>query len=183
MNSHFYNGELQHSQWGVRHFRKVIETAARHQLMIVNHEGAMPSGIQRTWPNLIGTESMRGQEYNAFDRRGGNPPYHECVLPFTRGLGGPMDFLPASLSTATTPFPAHARRRRSPISWLNILSSTVLAGHDVEDHLVGGAHGVGADDGEVADAAVDVVVDDALGAGDVAAFHGEDGAEQGGGDA
>ena len=59
----------------------------------------------------------------------------------------------------------------------------VLAGHDVEDHLVGGAHGVGADDGEVADAAVDVVVDDALGAGDVAAFHGEHGAEQGGGDA
>ncbi len=94
VNSHFYNGELQHSQWGVRHFRKVIETAARHHLMIVNHEGAMPSGIQRTWPNLIGTESMRGQEYNAFDRRGGNPPYHECILPFTRGLGGPMDFTP-----------------------------------------------------------------------------------------
>ena len=94
VNSHFYNGELQHSQWGIQHFRKVIETAARHHLMIVNHEGAMPSGIQRTWPNLIATESMRGQEYNAFDRRGGNPPYHECILPFTRGLGGPMDFTP-----------------------------------------------------------------------------------------
>ena len=94
VNPHFYNGELQHSQWGVRHFRKVIETAARHHMMIVNHEGAMPSGIQRTWPNLIGTESMRGQEYNAFDRAGGNPPYHECILPFTRGLGGPMDFTP-----------------------------------------------------------------------------------------
>ena len=94
VNPHFYNGELQHSQWGVRHFRKVIETAARHHLMIVNHEGAMPSGIQRTWPNLIATESMRGQEYNAFDRGGGNPPYHECILPFTRGLGGPMDFTP-----------------------------------------------------------------------------------------
>ncbi len=94
VNSHFYNGELQHSQWGVRHFRKVIETAARYHLMIVNHEGAMPSGIQRTWPNLIATESMRGQEYNAFDRGGGNPPYHECILPFTRGLGGPMDFTP-----------------------------------------------------------------------------------------
>ncbi len=94
VNSHFYNGELQHSQWGVRHFRKVIETAARHHLMIVNHEGAMPSGLQRTWPNLIATESMRGQEYNAFDRQGGNPPYHECILPFTRGLGGPMDFTP-----------------------------------------------------------------------------------------
>ena len=94
VNAHFYNGELQHSQWGIRHFRKVIETAARYHLMIVNHEGAMPSGIQRTWPNLIATESMRGQEYNAFDRRGGNPPYHECILPFTRGLGGPMDFTP-----------------------------------------------------------------------------------------
>ena len=94
VNSHFYNGELQHSQWGVQHFRKVIETAARYHLMIVNHEGAMPSGIQRTWPNLIATESMRGQEYNAFDRRGGNPPYHESILPFTRGLGGPMDFTP-----------------------------------------------------------------------------------------
>ncbi len=94
VNSHFYNGELQHSQWGIQHFRKVIETAARYHLMIVNHEGAMPSGIQRTWPNLIATESMRGQEYNAFDRRGGNPPYHECILPFTRGLGGPMDFTP-----------------------------------------------------------------------------------------
>ena len=94
VNPHFYNGELQHSQWGIRHFRKVIETAARHHLMIVNHEGAMPSGIQRTWPNLIATESMRGQEWNAFDREGGNPPYHECILPFTRGLGGPMDFTP-----------------------------------------------------------------------------------------
>ena len=94
VNSHFYNGELQHSQWGICHFRKVIETAARYHLMIVNHEGAMPSGIQRTWPNLIATESMRGQEYNAFDRGGGNPPYHECILPFTRGLGGPMDFTP-----------------------------------------------------------------------------------------
>ena len=94
VNSHFYNGELQHSQWGVRHFRKVIETAARHHLMIINHEGAMPSGLQRTWPNLIATESMRGQEYNAFDRGGGNPPYHECILPFTRGLGGAMDFTP-----------------------------------------------------------------------------------------
>lgn len=94
VNPRFYNGELQHSQWGIRHFRKVIETAARHHLMIDNHEGAMPSGLQRTWPNLIGTESMRGQEYNAFDRAGGNPPYHECILPFTRGLGGPMDFTP-----------------------------------------------------------------------------------------
>ena len=55
-----------------------------------------------------------------------------------------------------------------------------LAGHDVEDHLVGGAHGVGTDDGEVADAAVHIVVDNALGARDVAALHGENGTQQGG---
>ena len=58
-----------------------------------------------------------------------------------------------------------------------------LGGHDVEDHGVGGAHGVGADDGEVVDRAVDVVIDDALGAGDVTAFHGEHCRQQGGGDA
>ena len=105
VNSHFYNGELQHSQWGIRHFRKVIETAARYHLMIVNHEGAMPSGIQRTWPNLIATESARGQEYNAFDRQGGNPPYHECILPFTRCLGGPMDFTPGIMEYSNVAVP------------------------------------------------------------------------------
>lgn len=94
VNDHFYNGELQHSQWGIRHYRKVIETAARHHIMVVNHEGAMPTGIERTYPNLIGTEDMRGQEYNGWSRDGGNPPYHECILPFTRGLGGPMDYTP-----------------------------------------------------------------------------------------
>lgn len=94
VNAHFYNGELQHSQWGIRHYRKVIEAAARHHIMIVNHEGAMPTGIERTYPNLIGTECMRGQEYNGWSTDGGNPPYHECILPFTRGLGGPMDYTP-----------------------------------------------------------------------------------------
>lgn len=86
--------ELQHSQFGVRHYRKVVETAAKHHLMIVNHEGAMPSGLRRTYPNLVATECMRGQEYNAWSQDGGNPPYHEVILPFTRGLAGPMDFTP-----------------------------------------------------------------------------------------
>lgn len=86
--------ELQHSQFGVRHYRKVIETGAKHHLMIVNHEGAMPTGLRRTYPNLVATECMRGQEYNAWSQDGGNPPYHEVILPFTRGLAGPMDFTP-----------------------------------------------------------------------------------------
>ena len=86
--------ETQHSQYGIRHYRKVIETAAKYHLMVVNHEGAMPTGLRRTYPNLVATECMRGQEYNAWSQDGGNPPYHEVILPFTRGLAGPMDFTP-----------------------------------------------------------------------------------------
>lgn len=87
--------ELSKSQYGIRHYRKVIETAAKHRIMIDNHEPAMPTGIQRTWPNLMTQEGVRGQEYNAWDAKGGNPPSHTVTLPFTRGLAGPMDFTPA----------------------------------------------------------------------------------------
>lgn len=86
--------ELQHSQYGIRHYRKVIETAAKYQLMVVNHEPAMPTGLQRTYPNLISGEGVRGQEYNAWSQDGGNPPYHLCIVPFTRQLAGPIDFTP-----------------------------------------------------------------------------------------
>lgn len=86
--------EDQHSQYGVRHYRKVFETAAKYHIMVVNHEPAMPSGICRTYPNLVSGEGMRGQEYNAWSADGGNPPYHVCILPFTRGLAGTMDFTP-----------------------------------------------------------------------------------------
>lgn len=86
--------EDQHSQYGVRHYRKVVETAAKYHLMVINHEPAMPSGLCRTYPNLMSGEGMRGQEYNAWSMDGGNPPYHVCVLPFTRGLAGSMDFTP-----------------------------------------------------------------------------------------
>ena len=93
---HLLDGkELAKSQYGIRHYRRVIETAAKYQIMIDNHEPAMPTGIQRTWPNLMTQEGVRGQEYNAWDRRGGNPPSHTVTLPFTRGLAGPTDFTPA----------------------------------------------------------------------------------------
>ena len=93
---HYFDGkELAKSQYGIRHYRKVIETAAKYHLMIDNHEPAMPTGLQRTWPNLMTQEGVRGQEYNAWDRRGGNPPKHTVTLPFTRGLAGPTDFTPA----------------------------------------------------------------------------------------
>ena len=87
--------ELAKSQYGIQHYRRVIECAARHQIMIDNHEPAMPTGLQRTWPNLMTQEGVRGQEYNAWSADGGNPPSHTATLPFTRGLAGPMDFTPA----------------------------------------------------------------------------------------
>lgn len=93
---HLFDGkELAKSQYGIRHYRKVIETAAKYQIMIDNHEPAMPTGIQRTWPNLMTQEGVRGQEYNAWDVNGGNPPSHTVTLPFTRCLAGPTDFTPA----------------------------------------------------------------------------------------
>ena len=93
---HLFDGkELAKSQYGIRHYRKVIETAAKYHIMIDNHEPAMPTGIQRTWPNLMTQEGVRGQEYNAWDVKGGNPPAHTVTLPFTRCLAGPTDFTPA----------------------------------------------------------------------------------------
>ncbi len=93
---HYFDGkELAKSQYGIRHYRRVIETAARHHIMIDNHEPAMPTGLQRTLPNLMTQEGVRGQEYNAWDRGGGNPPSHTVTLPFTRCLAGPTDFTPA----------------------------------------------------------------------------------------
>lgn len=97
--NHLLDGkELHGSQYGVRHYRKVVETAARHKIMIVNHEGVMSTGWRRTYPNFISQENMRGQEYDAWSPDGGNPPEHTCTLPFTRGLAGPMDFTPGTFN-------------------------------------------------------------------------------------
>lgn len=98
--------ERHSSQYGVRHFRKVIEAAAKYHIMIDNHEPAMPTGLQRTWPNLMTQEGFRGQEYDAWSRDGGNPPEHTTILPFTRGLAGPMDFTPGTFNFTNKVFPA-----------------------------------------------------------------------------
>jgi len=84
--------ERHKSQYGVRHYRKVIETAAKYKIMVDNHEPVMPTGLQRTWPNLMTQEGVRGAEYDAWSKDGGSAPEHTCILPFTRGLAGPMDF-------------------------------------------------------------------------------------------
>ncbi|MGM9825525.1 MAG: glycoside hydrolase family 97 protein [Paludibacteraceae bacterium] len=82
------------SQAGVRHYRRVIETAAKYQVSIDNHEPVMPTGLQRTYPNLMTQEGVRGQEWNAWAGDGGSPAEHATVLPFTRILCGPVDYTP-----------------------------------------------------------------------------------------
>lgn len=97
------DGKEEHgSQYGINHYRKVIETAAKHHIMIDNHEPAMPTGLQRTLPNLMTQEGVRGQEWDAWSTDGGNPPSHTTVIPFTRGLAGPMDFTPGTFNFVNT---------------------------------------------------------------------------------
>jgi hypothetical protein len=84
-------GENHYSQWIVNHYQYAVEKAADYEIMVNAHEAVRPTGIARTWPNLIANESARGTEYQAF---GGNKPNHVTVLPFTRQIGGPMDYTP-----------------------------------------------------------------------------------------
>lgn len=97
--------QLNKGQSGVRHYRNVIETAARYQITIDNHEPVMPTGLQRTYPNLMTQEGVRGQEWNAWSKDGGNPAEHVTVLPFTRILAGPVDFTPGVFNFANPIMP------------------------------------------------------------------------------
>ena len=89
-------GEWHHGQYMVRHYRKVVEEAARQGIMLVVHEPIKDTGIRRTYPNMMTREGARGQEYSAWAGDGGNPPDHTTILPFTRMLAGPMDFTPGT---------------------------------------------------------------------------------------
>jgi hypothetical protein len=85
-------GEHHDGQWMVDHYVRVAKKAAEHHVMLDAHEPVRPTGLQRTWPNWMASEAGRGNEYNAFSN--GSPPEHETILPFTRLIGGPMDYTP-----------------------------------------------------------------------------------------
>ncbi len=89
-------GEYHYSQTLNNHYLYCLEEAAKHKIMVNAHEATRPTGLCRTYPNLIGNESARGMEYEAF---GGSAPYHTVILPFTRLQGGPMDYTPGILET------------------------------------------------------------------------------------
>ena len=85
-------GEWHDGQAMVNHFNYVVERAAEYKIMVNSHESSRPTGFHRTYPNYIAAEAARGNEFNAWSV--GNPPDHETILPFTRFLGGPMDYTP-----------------------------------------------------------------------------------------
>lgn len=89
-------GEHHYGQYMNNHYLYCVQEAARHHIMVNAHEAARPTGLCRTYPNLIGNESARGTEYEAF---GGSKPSHTVVLPFTRLQGGPMDYTPGIFVT------------------------------------------------------------------------------------
>ena len=89
-------GEHHYSQSTINHYLYAIKEAAKHKIMLNAHEAVRPTGLCRTYPNLIGNEAARGTEYEAF---GGNKPFHTTILPFTRLQGGPMDYTPGILET------------------------------------------------------------------------------------
>ena len=84
-------GEHHYGQWAINHFLYAVQKAADYNIMVNAHEAVRPTGLRRTYPNLIGNESARGTEFQAF---GGNKPNHVTILPFTRLIGGPMDYTP-----------------------------------------------------------------------------------------
>jgi len=86
--------EWHHGQFMVNHYMHVVQEAAKRHIMLDIHEPIIPTGLRRTYPNLMSGEGARGQEYNAWSEDGGNPPEHTTILPFTRLLAGPMDFTP-----------------------------------------------------------------------------------------
>ncbi|MES2776816.1 MAG: glycoside hydrolase family 97 protein [Bacteroidota bacterium] len=85
-------GEHHDGQWMINHYIRAAQKAAQYKIMIDMHEPVRPTGLHRTYPNFIASEAGRGNEWNAFSD--GNPPEHETILPFTRLMGGPMDYTP-----------------------------------------------------------------------------------------
>lgn len=97
-------GEHHYGQWMNNHYLYAVKRAAEHRIMVNAHEAVRPTGLCRTYPNLIGNEAARGTEYQAF---GGSRPHHVTILPFTRLQGGPMDYTPGIFHMNLSTFAPH----------------------------------------------------------------------------
>ncbi len=116
--------EHHHGQYMVRHHQRIIELAAKYRIMINAHEPIKATGISRTWPNFVAREGARGGEFNAFV---GNPPRHTTILPFTRLLGGPMDYTPGLFDTSFQPDKPFATRANQLALFVTLWSPLQMA--------------------------------------------------------
>lgn len=117
-------GEHHYGQWLNNHYLYAVTEAAKHKIMVNAHEAVRPTGLCRTYPNLIGNESARGTEYESF---AGNKPSHTTVLPFTRLQGGPMDYTPGIFvmdMKKSIPIVPVMSTLHLPVSWLYTLQCT-----------------------------------------------------------
>lgn len=106
-------GEYHYGQWMVNHYLYAIKKAADYKIMVNAHEAVRPTGLCRTYPNLVGNESARGTEYEAF---GGNTPDHTTILPFTRLQGGPMDYTPGIFEMNISKFADNSSKVNSTLA-------------------------------------------------------------------
>ncbi len=111
-------GEYHYGQWAINHYLYALKKAADYKIMVNAHEAVRPTGLSRTYPNLIGNESARGTEYEAF---GGSNPDHTTILPFTRLIGGPMDYTPGIFE------PDVSKYNPQNNSWVNTTIARQLA--------------------------------------------------------
>ena len=111
-------GEYHYGQWMVNHYLHAVKKAAEYQIMVNAHEAVRPTGLSRTYPNLIGNESARGTEYEAF---GGSNPDHTTIVPFTRLVGGPMDYTPGIFEPDVSQYNPQNK------SWVNTTIARQLA--------------------------------------------------------
>lgn len=111
--------EWHDGQFMVQHFKKVVDTAAAHQVMVNAHETVKDTGLSRTYPNLMTRESVRGMEYNGGSPDTGNAPNHTVIIPFTRGLSGPIDFTPGIFNFN---YQKHRPNNRVPSTLVNQLA-------------------------------------------------------------
>lgn len=122
-------GEHHDGQWMVNHYVRVAEKAAYYKVMVDMHEPVRPTGVQRTYPNWLANEAARGNEFNAFSA--GNPPEHETILPFTRLMGGPMDYTPGIFKlknyTANTSRQVHTTLAKQLALYVTLYSPLQMA--------------------------------------------------------
>ncbi|AOS62196.1 glycoside hydrolase family 97 protein [Actinoalloteichus hymeniacidonis] len=111
-----------YDQEAVRHYQRVIETAARHQIMINAHEAIKPTGLARTYPNMMTGEGVAGMEQHNYMGANGNPPAQATILPFTRFMGGPADYTPGVLNVTWDPAGLNTRVQTTSAAQLALYS-------------------------------------------------------------